>query len=57
MVRLLSGTHVHGPDGKELKQWRGKVADFLNYLGEQGWELVSVLHTNGVYYYFKRLKP
>ena len=27
---------------KELKQWRNKGDDFLNYLGEQGWELVSV---------------
>lgn len=48
-----------------LKTWEYKAVNQgspypdekeLNALGAQGWELVSVVETNGQYYLFKRAK-
>ena len=43
-------------NGRELRDWtKGpNISDYINQLGYQGWELVTV---DGWNYYFRRPKP
>ncbi len=45
---------------QELKDWKNKTLhEFVNYLGDEGWELVSVRHDQKFdhnYFIFKRPK-
>jgi hypothetical protein len=55
----LSVGLIHGEGASEmLLQWHGRpVAEFANWLGEEGWELVSCSgHTEEQVLAFKRLK-
>ena len=46
-------------DGNELEDWKEQpeIADFLNQLGQEGWEMVGIVnsHRNMRDVYFKRL--
>jgi hypothetical protein len=45
-------------DKIKIENQRIPVADYLQYLGDQGWEMVNTVHNPGVgiFLFFKRLK-